>query len=121
MRQRIAANLWHEEDLVFTNRFPNGSFYPRRSPTSFYALLANAATDEQAEAMVEHWLLNSTRFCVSLDWPNGNTDECFWGLPSISADDDAFPQLGYCKYIISLAGIWLLVDRRLATRLSFVC
>ena len=32
---------------IFTNRFWNGSFYRRISPTSFYAMLAGAPTDQQ--------------------------------------------------------------------------
>jgi hypothetical protein len=47
--------------------------------------------------MVTGWLTNRSRFCIN---PNGSTDgndpnACFWGLPSISADDPAFPPLGY--------------------------
>ena len=45
----------------------------------------------------DRWLLNSTRFCISEDWPSGVTDDCYWGLPSISADDPAFPPLGYWR------------------------
>ena len=55
MRALIAANLWDEQGQIFTNKFANGSFYRRISPTSFYALLANASTDTQAEQMMEHW------------------------------------------------------------------
>ena len=40
----------------------------------------------------------SSRFCVA---PNGdfagNSEACWWGLPSISADDAAFPALGYWR------------------------
>ena len=48
--------------------------------------------------MVTRWLTNASRFCVA---PNGdfqgNSRACFWGLPSISADDPAFPPLGYWR------------------------
>ena len=44
------------------------------------------------------WLLNASRFCIA---PNGdfagNPDTCYWGLPSVSADDPAFPPLGYWR------------------------
>ena len=44
------------------------------------------------------WLLNASRFCVS---PTANFSDnnasCYWGLPSISADDVAFPKLGYWR------------------------
>ena len=42
--------------------------------------------------------MNSSRFCLSPSGDfAGNTDDCYWGLPSISADDPAFPQLGYWR------------------------
>ena len=80
MRANIAANLWDPVGGIYTNRFPNGTFYRRISPTSFYAMMAKAATDEQAESMIQHWMLNRTRFCVNLEWPGNNTDDCYWGL-----------------------------------------
>lgn len=44
-------------------------------------------------------LLNSSRFCVSPkgDFSGNNATWCYWGLPSVSADDPAFPQLGYWR------------------------
>ena len=63
--------------------------------------------------MIQHQLFNNSRFCLNEDWPNnnyddgdvsrrrhnsrGNRDDCWWGLPSISADDPAFPKLGYWR------------------------
>jgi hypothetical protein len=43
------------------------------------------------------WALNATRFCLSATWPAGVADACYWGLPSISADDASFPALGYWR------------------------
>lgn len=98
MRKLIAANLWDPVGGIFTNKFANGSFYRRISPTSFYALMADAATDEQAGAMATNWLMSPEHFCVA---PNGdfagNKDTCYWGLPSIQAGDQAFPALGYWR------------------------
>merc|ERR1719336_1568689 len=54
-------------------------------------------TDKQVDAMMTNWLMNLTRFCVNADWPTGNSEDCYWGLPSISADDPAFPPLGYWR------------------------
>ena len=92
MRDKIRSELWDPNQQVFANRFPNGTFSNRISPTSFYPLLIGAASEEQAETMVYHWLLNSSRFCIS---PNGDfhgndPNRCYYGLPSISADDPAF-------------------------------
>lgn len=94
----IREHLWHDLDGIFTNKFWNGSFYPRRSPTSFYGLGARAASDEQAERMIEDWLLSPDHFCIAVngDFAN-NTMQCYWGLPSIDASDPAFPPLGYWR------------------------
>jgi len=95
----IAKHHWDGRARVFANVFSkNGSFSDRISPTSFYALLAGAATDEQAKLLATEWLMSPTRFCVA---PNGdfqgNSDDCYWGLPSIQAADPAFPPLGYWR------------------------
>lgn len=106
LRQSLVT-LWDEEDGIFSNQFPNGTYSKRRSPTSFYPLLSTVATDAQAESMVELWLTNSTRFCIGK-----RTKECWWGLPSISADDPAFPELGYWRGFVwgpmSLLTYWAL-------------
>ena len=104
-RAAIAATLWDESRLVFADRFTNGTRSDRVAPTSFYALLARAATDEQAERTVGAWLTNASRFGVrpndgradAFPMPNAANHENYWGLPSISADDAAFPPLGYWR------------------------
>ena len=96
LREKMKV-LWDDEEGIFVNRFANGTFYRRMSPTSFYAMMGKVATDEQAERMVSEWLMNSTRFCISETYETTNSDECYWGLPSISADDEAFPPLGYWR------------------------
>merc|ERR1711907_114936 len=105
LRQRAAAmesklrTLWDDSAQIYSNKFPNGSgFYSRISPTSFYPLQTHTPTTEQASAMMVHWMLNTSRFCITRagDFA-GNSDQCYWGLPSISADDPAFPQLGYWR------------------------
>ena len=83
---------------IFANKFQNGSFHPRISPTSFYALMTQEATDEQAATIVNKWLLSPKHFCVSPSGDfSGNADTCYWGLPSIEASDPAFPPLGYWR------------------------
>jgi len=114
-RRQIANHLWDEESSAFVNKFHNGSFYRRISPTSFYALGARAASDKQAALLVSSWLLNATRFCIA---PDGNmsmnTDVCYWGLPSISASDPAFPPLGYWRGFVwgpmALLVYWSLLE-----------
>ena len=97
VRAFISSQLWDEQQGAFVNTFPNGTHSRRVSPTSFYALAARAATDAQAARMATEWALNASRFCLSPQWPAGVSDDCFWGLPSISADDAAFPALGYWR------------------------
>jgi hypothetical protein len=97
-RELIREHLWDETAGLFVNRWWNGSFYQRVTPTSFYALMAGAATDTQAEGMVRDWLLSPEHFCVAErgDFA-GNHDDCYWGLPSIQRNDSAFPPLGYWR------------------------
>ena len=98
VRALIAALLWDEAAGTFKNYITlNDTLSTRVSPTSFYALGAGAASDAQAARMATEWALNSSRFCLSPQWPAGVSDACHWGLPSISADDPAFPALGYWR------------------------
>lgn len=99
MRALIESHLWDDQAGIYTNTFSaNKSFNKRYSPTSFYPMIGKGPSNERVDRMSQHWLMNSTRFCIS---PRGdfagNTDECYWGLPSISADDPAFPALGYWR------------------------
>ena len=97
---------------IYANRFLNNdSLSAKVGPTSFFPMQSGAATVAQAEAMVTGWLSNRSRFCVSADWPfqgegtvrtgmNGTDISCFWGLPSISADDSSYCDgaEGHCGY-----------------------
>eukprot|EP00051_Salpingoeca_urceolata_P014957 m.191191 g.191191 ORF g.191191 m.191191 type:complete len:939 (+) comp18245_c0_seq1:119-2935(+) len=98
MANKIQKELWDSQGGIYTNKFPNGTFYRRIAPTSFYALQTNAVSDSQAAAMMSGWLMNNTRFCISPTGDMaGNSDTCYWGLPSINAADPAFPPLGYWR------------------------
>ena len=99
MRALIEAHLWDDEAGIYTNVFSaNQSFNKRYSPTNFYPMIGKGPSNEHVDRMSTQWLMNSTRFCISPTGDfAGNTDECYWGLPSISADDPAFPALGYWR------------------------
>lgn len=105
MRRLIADHLWDDHNKVFANRFlpppngGNGSFTERIAPTSFFALAARAASNEQAAALIKHWLFNPDKFCIAPDGvPDGtNSAACYYGLPSIAADDPSFAGLGYWR------------------------
>ena len=64
---------------MFTNRRPSGgTFYRRFSPTSFYALMAKAATDEQAAAMTQQWLLNPKHFAITVKGDHAGNSDANW-------------------------------------------
>ena len=90
----IRSTLWDESRGIYANLvLTNKSLSARISPTSFYPLMLGSRgknDDAHADAMMGRWLTNATRFCVG-----NTTDECHWGLPSISADDDSYAALGY--------------------------
>jgi hypothetical protein len=92
----IRAKLWDEARGIYANLvLTNASLSRRISPTSFYPLVLGSrggGDDTRADTMMRRWLTNATRFCVG-----NTTDECHWGLPSISADDDSYPALGYWR------------------------
>ena len=77
LKGRIAAGLWDERRGVFANRLWSGAFVRSLAPTSFFPLLAGAADDSQAAALLA-LLEDPTRF--------GGDDR----LPSVSRDDPAF-------------------------------
>jgi putative isomerase len=77
LKARIAERLWDDERQCFANRLWSGKFVRSIAPTSFFPLLAGAASDEQARAMVR--LLNDpAKFGGA------------WLLPSVTRDDPAF-------------------------------
>ena len=98
MASLIAAHMWLPSPVnIFTNVMLNGTAYPRFSPTSFYPMLAGIASDAQATALITDWLTNADKFCVprsasAAAWPpkNATVGKCYWGLPSISADDPVY-------------------------------
>ena len=78
MRNKINENLWNEEKEAYMDKYWNGEFSIRLSPTTFYPLLARIPTKERAELIVKKHLLN---------------EEKFWGdyvIPSISRNDSAY-------------------------------
>ena len=87
------ARLWDPAQGAFVNiATATGAHWQKVAPTSFYPLLARAASPAQAQELVQRHLLNASRFCVSAAWAAENPESCYWGLPSISRDDAAFMQ-----------------------------
>jgi putative isomerase len=96
LRTRIQDRLWDPERGIFANRRWNGNFIRSLAPTSFYPMLAGAATEEQ-QAQLLRWL---------------NEGKAFGGehrLPSVTRDDPAYhdnvywrgrvwPPLNYLTY-----------------------
>ncbi|RFB78679.1 MGH1-like glycoside hydrolase domain-containing protein [Methylovirgula sp. 4M-Z18] len=83
-RTRIRELLWDDTRGIFANRLRGGGFVKSLAPTSFYPLLAGAASAEQAD-----------RLCNHLDDPAG-----FGGdpvLPGVCRNDPAFGDNSYWR------------------------
>ena len=77
LADRIRESLWDPQREVFANRLWSGRFVSSIAPTSFYPLIAGAASPAQARALLG-WMEDPRRF-------GGR-----FGLPSVSRDDPAF-------------------------------
>lgn len=62
LREKISEVLWDESRRVFAPRLWNGTFAKHLSPTSFFPLVAGAATPEQARIVIEEHLLNPEEY-----------------------------------------------------------
>lgn len=85
LKERIAKELWDERRMVFANRLWSGRFVNGLAPTSFFPLLAGAASTEQAAALVRRHLKNRKAF-----WGE-------WVLPSVARNDPAFADNVYWR------------------------
>jgi putative isomerase len=96
LRQRIQDRLWDPERGIFANRRWNGNFIRSLAPTSFYPMLAAAATEAQ-QVQLLRWLHDQNAF--------GGEHR----LPSVTRDDPAYhdnvywrgrvwPPLNYLTY-----------------------
>jgi putative isomerase len=78
--------LWCEKTGLFLNkRLDTGEFQTRLSPTHFYPLLAKVATPSQAQRMIDEHFFNPQEF-----WGE-------WILPSISRNDELYPDQDYWR------------------------
>jgi hypothetical protein len=78
--------LWCEETGLFLNKhLDTGEFQHRLSPTHFYPLLAEVATQEQAQRMIDEHFFNPEEF-----WGD-------WILPSIARNDPMYPDQDYWR------------------------
>jgi putative isomerase len=96
LRARIQERLWDPQRGIFANRRWNGNFIRSLAPTSFYPMLANAASTEQQASLLK-WLDDPKAF--------GGAHR----LPSVTRDDPAYhdnvywrgrvwPPLNYLSY-----------------------
>jgi putative isomerase len=87
--QKYRANLgqlWDEQAGIYKDkRTDTGEFSNRLSPTHFYPLLAKAPTQQQAERMVNEYLLNPEQFFGE------------WIIPSIARSDKTFMEQDYWR------------------------
>ncbi|UCE06921.1 MAG: hypothetical protein JSW07_02460, partial [bacterium] len=79
-------NLWDEDFGLFLNkRLDTGELSRRISPTNFYALIGKAATQEQANRMIEEHFYNPQEF-----WGE-------WIMPSIARNDTGYTGRDYWR------------------------
>ncbi|HVU32648.1 MAG TPA: trehalase family glycosidase [Opitutaceae bacterium] len=84
--ERRVRSLWSEADGIFLNRrLDDGAWIPRHSPTSFYPLLAGAASPAQAEELVRRHLLNPAEYAGT------------WMIPAAPRNDPAFAEQLYMR------------------------
>jgi neutral trehalase len=80
------GKMWDQTRGIFLNRdLHSAAVSARLSPTSFYPLLAKAATPAQAARMIQEHMLNPNEF-----WGD-------WILPSIARDDPAYKDQDYWR------------------------
>jgi hypothetical protein len=80
------ARLWDEKSGIYRNRRADtGEFLPGLAPTSFYPLLALAASEAQAARMAAEHFYNPREF-----WGE-------WMLPTIARSDPAFGDQDYWR------------------------
>lgn len=83
--RKALESLWDEETgLYLSRRSDTGERVKRLTPTLFFPLLAGIP-DKHARRMVREHLLNPQEFAIP------------YSLPSVSADDPAFPKQRYWK------------------------
>ena len=79
-------SLWDEKTGIFLNRRTDtGEFSHRISPTNFYPLIGDAATEEQAARMIDEHFNNPKEFAGE------------YIIPSISRDDPAYGDQDYWR------------------------
>lgn len=79
-------SLWCEETGLFLNKhLDTGELQHRLSPTHFYPLLAEVATQAQAQRMIDEHFFNPEEF-----WGE-------WILPSIARNDPMYPEQDYWR------------------------
>ena len=80
------AELWSEPDALYLDKdLRDGKLWPQFSPTTFYPLLARAATPQQAERLVRAHLLNEKEF-----WGD-------WVIPACPRNAPAFKDQDYWR------------------------
>jgi putative isomerase len=84
--RQALTRLWDEQRGIFGNRRADtGEFSPRIAPTSFYPLLAKAATQAQVERMMNEHFYNPLEF-----WGE-------WIIPATPRNDPSFHDQDYWR------------------------
>ena len=87
----LSATLWDSTQQLYVNRHSVDLAYStRRSPTSFYPMMAGVATVAQSELMITRYLVVDEEFCVSATCPAHP-------LPSITRNDLNYSDQNYWR------------------------
>ena len=90
--------LWNNDLEIFINRRSDtNEFYPIFTPTLFYPLMTGDINISFAETMITKYLLNKNYFCINNNWPIGQNKSCYYGLPSVSANDPSYSSQNYWR------------------------
>ena len=84
LKRQISSELWDESRHIFANRLWSGKFVSSLAPTSFFPMIAGAASAEQARALLEAF----------------HDPKRFGGefmVPSVTRDDPAYPDNVYWR------------------------
>jgi len=75
LKYKINKFLWNEKKGIYLNRYWDGRFSFRISPTCFYPMIAGIATEHQAKLMVKKHLLNPEEFWGEYVIPSNSRSE----------------------------------------------
>lgn len=97
--ENIRKVLWDEDRKVFSNRHWSGVFTRELSPTSFYPLIANAASTEMAKKTIEQVLMNKRMFWGDYIFPSISKESQYYDPDGDYWRGRVWPPMNYLVYL----------------------